>query len=71
MILTYSAAKVIGKTAIWMIVSLWVSPLDHRNWEFMSLMEQPHAQWRLYQNLLYNGHNMVLLEKYVKNKDFV
>ena len=46
MFLTFQipVTKIIGKTAIWTIVSLWVSPSDHKNWKFMSLMEQPHVQ---------------------------
>ena len=32
--------KIIGKTSIWTIRSVWVFPSDNTNWEFEFLMQQ-------------------------------
>ena len=35
---------IIGKTAIWTILSFWVSAPDYINWKLMFVMQQPHVQ---------------------------
>ena len=40
----YLIFRLNGKTAIWTIVSFWVSPPDYTNWEFMFVMQKPRVQ---------------------------
>ena len=63
-------AKISGKTATWTIFSFTISPPNYINCECMLLMQQSHVQWCIQWNLLFSAHNLVLLKKNLKNKDF-